>query len=300
MYFTISYAFSDGVNNYCFNIYPELEWNFNKGWGGKICGYYDEVIVFGHLNSFIFGHWFFDVLTPMMLLPEDVFNRAKVYITNHHDYLFETLMLLGKKRNDIIFYYANSESIFFGHRVYAFVPPSHISIFGSPLRKLARKLKDKMHIKDGPATKYMLMNRKACTRVISESSFNELKNYLDTEYSKYNWEVLIDNPLLKKSIKLWNKIKFIIAPTGSNLMFEIFMQKKSVIVSIQADVIDMAFHKAALTFDLLFVSFRIKGIDHFGGSNMIVSLSDAKRIIKVAMFACRYGKFPARSKYYNY
>ena len=55
MYVSMSKAFSDGVNNYCFNIFPELEWNFNKGWGLGPCDFVDEIIVFVTLTPLYLG-----------------------------------------------------------------------------------------------------------------------------------------------------------------------------------------------------------------------------------------------------
>jgi len=300
MVVSMSKAFSDGTNNYCFNIYPELEWNFYKGWGLHVCKYYDEIICFGHLNSFIFGHWFFDELTPMMLLPEDVFYRAKVYVTFNNDVLVETLEILGKSRDDVVVLPFYWNCLIYARRLYALVPPSHISIFGMPLRKLSYRFKKAMHVENNIATRYMLMNRKGGTRVITKETFTQLLDYLNTEYKQYNWEVLMDNPRFNESIILWSQIKFIIAPTGSNLMPEIFMPKGSVVISIQANIIDTAFHKAAITFDLLTVSFSCSGANHFKGKDLVLSLPDAKRIIKIAMYAHDHGKYPPKSADYNY
>ena len=61
---------------------------FDSGWEKDVIAYEEEIIAFGHVHMTCFGHVFYDLFTPLMLLPAEIFNRAKL--------IKEVLDMLGK------------------------------------------------------------------------------------------------------------------------------------------------------------------------------------------------------------
>ena len=120
---------------------------FDSGWEKDVIAYEEEIIAFGHVHMTCFGHVFYDLFTPLMLLPAEIFNRAKLIITNDAKYIQEVLDMLGKPRGTVLFSHGK---IVFGHVVYILSPASHINMFGWPLIKLRNKLMKKANVSESP------------------------------------------------------------------------------------------------------------------------------------------------------
>ena len=294
-YVSQCFTISDGNTMYAFWYKSGLDWNYVCGWDMPVSYYVDEVIAFGHSSVGILGHWFFDFLTSLMMLPEDILNRAKVLVRSENGFSGDTLKLLGI-RNDQILKVSNGSWIY-ANVVYSMNPAPHIHNFGLPMRKLADKLKAALKLDNSTQPDgYYIMNRYSRQRMLKDDDIKELLKYL-RKGSLIEWKIYNDDAnTIKEYANVWNDVKFAFAPTGSNLVGIMFIHKNSVLVIAQCNLRDTAFINLALTFEAKVVSFSNANSVHFDEKNYIeLDMNLAKRCAKLGLYAVNHGKWPPKS-----
>ena len=302
VYVTVKQSIGDENGLYVFNKDPEIDKLFipknNEGADGACVGRYEEVISFGNSANFIFGHWFIDTLTPLMLLPEDILLRAMICVHSSRNFIFETLHALGVSNTSIVVLKDNDYCI--ARVAYVTIPYPYINHFGLPMKILSMRLKKSFGVDRTEPTEYVFMNRNSIARRIYASTMNTLYSYFKNNYDEYHWSFYDDNPNTVKGMAvLWSTIKFLFAPTGSNLVGIIFMNKDSVVVDAQSDMNDKSFQGMALSLNVFVLSFCSPGSRHLG-TGFTVEIEKAKKMIKVGLFVAKFKKWPDRSPEYDY
>lgn len=293
VYISTCYTISDGNKMYAYWNNTNQDCHYVCGWGWNVTKQFDEVVACGHRAAYVFGHYFFDFLVPIMLLPEDVLYRAKFVHRGRGNYTTETLQMLGIRLDQIVYF---PEDVWiFGHIVYSLVPAPHVNFFGKPLKDLSKKLKKAVNVNDTvQPTGFYVMNRKG-DRSFTEETVTEIINFLKLNYKEYTWQIYNDDiQTVRDLIILWNNVKFAFAPTGSNLMGIIFIQKDSVVICALCDLRDFAFAKSALTFGARFLMFLNPNSSHFFQKYMNLDMNVSKEVIRIGMYAVKYNKWPAK------
>ena len=302
MYVVHSMSVADNRNLYIFVDRrcspPEVIYKISPNSSVKCVGKFEEVIAFGHIATTIFGHWFVDVLIPLMLLPEDVLFRSKICTHYKRDFYTETLTHLGVKEENII--YINDTDYCIGRIVYSVMPYTHVNTFGYAGKIFWKKIRKVFNVEEIKPDLYAITNRAVPRRGIPSDTIDAIFQYVKLKYSEYNWTFMRDNP---KSVQdtaiFWAHLKFVFAPTGSNLCGIFFMNQKSVVVVAQADLNDICFQAHAAVIGIYIFLFAVPGTGHHA-TGITVSVPEAKRGIDIGMYMSQKGSWPPHNDQYIY
>ena len=299
MYVTWMNTLSNGQTLYVNATDEKLDWIYIPQEDASVIGSYDEIIAFGHGGMGVFGHFFIDLLTPLMLVPDVIINRAKITIPKYYTYIPEIFEALDI-RNESLIYLKEGEAVY-GYIVYNLIPLPHVHMFGEPMLILAKKLKKKWNLEYYYTdNQYTISNRFRVPRKIPPETVYILYRKCKFNYPEYFWFLYEDDaPTVQKAAIVYASSKFLFAPTGSNLMGLIYMRKNSVVVDAESNVHDDVFHLIALTFKIRLISFCVPHTLHFKTA-LEVNLTVALRLIKVGLYAAENNKWPPHNQEYVY
>ncbi|EAY10490.1 hypothetical protein TVAG_484010 [Trichomonas vaginalis G3] len=259
---------------------------------GECIGHYDRVISLSNRFGLMFGHWMKDALSPLIMLPQEVFDNAYLVISGHPTWCLDSLKLLGFNTSHTIILPKFSDYIF-AKELHTFVGNrSFLCHLGQSLINLSNLFKQKANLEEKPPYRYVFLNRPAKgNRHIS--NFKEIVNTAKETFPEINWEVWPDkfNTMLQ-AIRSWNQVKFIFTPTGSNLDNAIFMQPKSAVCTPFADWYDYPVVSICQIFELYHIVFYANGWDHFGDCTAQLDVNKCMNMIARGLYVLSHHNWP--------
>lgn len=259
---------------------------------GTIVGIYENVIALGHWYSECFGHWIYDTLVPLMVIPVEVRMSSHIIACQNRKLAKETLMILGFTEEQII--YIKSREMVFGYQVHTVInPTTHLAHWSTALVNLSELLRKRLNLSSNPPTKYVLMNRNlGMTRHIK--NFADFVNEVKNQLPQYPWEIFPDPfPSVAESAHQWNNVRVIFSPTGSNIVNMIFMRAGSAICVAMGDKVPWPELAHAHIKSIHISGFSIIGMKHFNQQSNPASIQIEAGIValKRAIFAQEHGYF---------
>ena len=252
---------------------------------GKVINGFPLVIGFGHSNTHCFGHWFYDVLAPLVLIPQEIIDISYVIAYQKRKMALDTLLPLGIKEDKIIF--MNRGQWVFAERLIAAVEPTpHISHFNKATLILSQKLRNYYNFDKIIPTKYCFSNRKVRRRI---TNFHEIYRAAVNMFPQYHLLIAPDYKDFGKYGKLWAESKFMFMPTGSNFAKSLFMSENSVLVVGLGDILDQSVGLSAKSHHVFVLYFEIVGMKHFGSYGHSCDVSLALRVISIGLYCAKYG-----------
>ncbi|EAY06915.1 hypothetical protein TVAG_057090 [Trichomonas vaginalis G3] len=300
LYANVYGSYTDG-----YSVLVPSQWNFRgtqmdlyAHGSGNVSDHYDSVIALGNFVVTYYGHWFFDVLAPLMMFPDEVIATSSIILGNTKPYVYETLYALGMK--DSQFITIDQGDWIFAHKLYVVADPGpHVTHMGAALTKLSSKLLKAFNIKEKVPTKYVLTNRKSSYRR-TIPNLAEIYYNIKKTYPQYDWIIIPDNfPTVKETARVWSDIKVLFTPTGSNLVRILFMMPGAVICDVQANYNDYAMEAIAICRHIKILVFAVPYTDHFT-EKLDVSVEESMRMMKVVMYCAEHGDWPEKSAEYQY
>ena len=284
-YLTREYEFIDLENR------TELKY-IHTPKNGTVKHIYENVIAVGHIYLSIFGHWFCDVLAPILLFPKSVRESSVVVFTCRvrESIYIPTLEALG-------FGYEQMRPLqkkewIFANNLYTTVDPlTHIHHFGKCFRILSEKLRKYYEVDNIIPTQYSFSNRKK-SKIRCIPNFDEFIEELIKSKLNVKVTVVNDSYLLKESAVIWAKSKFMFMPTGSNIYKDIFMGKNSVLVIAIGDWMDSSTAYTAAPNSLFILYFPILGMHHYYYSPFTMNTTIAIRACKIGIYCAQNGVWP--------
>ena len=252
------------------------------------------VLAGGQLARMNFGHMLIDAFSPMLLIPEEVRNRAYVFCPIDKPLYKEGLLLIGFKERNII-PVDDDEWI----QTYAYHtimnPLPLLCYYGKCCRLFHQLIVDKYNLSNVKNDQYVFCNRdKGYCRHIT--NMEELLNHTRLTYPQYDWKMLKDSfPTLKETFTNWIKIKFIFLPTGSNANKCIALKPGSVmVVASSGDGLDTSTMRMICSSDVFNIWFWVPGMEHFGDKNKpnFVNVTDAMKSIDIGIYAAAHQRLP--------
>ncbi|EAX93358.1 hypothetical protein TVAG_496800 [Trichomonas vaginalis G3] len=270
-----------------------------KQYQHTLVGTYENVIAIGDRHADEYGHFFIDVLAPLMCIPRDIWKYSKIVVKGNNPYCTELLLSLNFTVSQIL-YLKEGEWILAKNLHTTLYPPSYFRHPGTAYRNLSIYLKQAFGVYDIKPTRYVLMNRdKNQKRRIS--NLDGIKTMLSVLYPDILWGDLRDlYPDIRSSAVSYASIKFLFGITGSNLIRTFFMHPKTVVVSCQLDFNDFNMQSIALVNEVMYFTFSTRGYNHYTYLPIYLHVEDALRAIKIGMYAAEHGKFPTNSTEYPY
>ena len=244
--------------------FVDLEKIRGKAWirrhdNGPLKGELENVIAVGHLVMYIFSHWFYDFLAPLVMFPQSIINKS-ILLSPYNDWWHvDSLVAIGINKSQIK-HIGRGEWYHAENAFVCFEPLCHIAHYGSLMTTLSKKLREHLKLEEINATKYSIANRAKGRRHLL--NWKDIKDAIIKAYPDVNFSVIGDIFWYKEAAIEWAKAKMMFMPTGSNFVKNIFMKEGSVLVVGLANVLDdcIALTAAAHRCSTLF--FPMEHVDH--------------------------------------
>ena len=202
------------------------------------------------------------------------------------DYIHESLGLLNIKSYHVL----KPNEYVYALRSYSIEPHPCVEIFGQTLVALRSFIKKVYNLDTQNPYIFAFFNRKQ-TRHISN-----LKSIYYAAKKRYpGFFYMYDEPFYTtylENARLFNKILILFTPHGALCVNLMFMQPKTVLIEIQADISGFNFFKMGLFFDIYHIFGRIPELNHFGRGSMPFPMEKALILIDAAVDFFR-------TKFYN-
>ena len=257
---------------------------------GSLIGSYKEVISLGHKYTYIFSHWFYDVLAPLQLFPNDIIKKCKIIvIPDNYNVHVDTLFALNFKPEQFII--MNEGDYIYAEKIYTVVHPlPHVSHFGLTMYKLSQKFRSFFNLSNIIPSKYCFSNRSGRRKI---TNFNEIVQAAKTKFPDYNISVVEDSKNISSIVKIWSNAKFMFMGTGSNFIKHLFMKENSVLCVGLANYKDNCIAFSAASHKVFTFYFVIVGMDHhcnYSGHPCDVNL--AIKVCEIGLYLAKHGQWP--------
>ncbi|EAX98261.1 hypothetical protein TVAG_090370 [Trichomonas vaginalis G3] len=146
---------SDSNQIFKFDKHYETSCIFCGGFG-NVVGAYDHIIAVGNV-FFQYGHFFIDVLAPLMLIPENIREKAYIAVQGIPKYKIDILVHIGFPRHRIV--RAIGSEWLYGRNDYTLAPHPYLSYAGVTFERLGKLIRKSYKIEKIVPTKYTLSNR---------------------------------------------------------------------------------------------------------------------------------------------
>ncbi|EAY05220.1 hypothetical protein TVAG_473990 [Trichomonas vaginalis G3] len=291
--------FSNGEHVYVMEGYRAFRYIYTQ-YNHTLIGKYDSVIAIGDRYAEEYGHFFVDVLAPLMCIPREVWPHSHIVVKENLSYCTDLLNALNFT-NDRIIHLKDGEWIFAKTIHTTLYPSSYFRHPATAHANLSILLKQAYGVEHAKPTRYVLMNRDKSLKRRRLANLDEVKEIVQKLYPTIVWEDLSDfYPTIKAAARSFSTIKLLFGITGSNLVRAVFMQPKSVLVIAQLNFNDYNMMAISLVNDLMYFAFSTKGYGHYTEKPVYLVIDDALRAIKIGIYAAQNGEFPKNSTEYHY
>ena len=259
---------------------------------GKVVETFDSVISINNKHTKMYGHWIKDVLTPFMMLPQEVRDKSYFIIGGKAYYALESLDILGFDISKAIFLINDDDLIFAKecHTVCGEYPM--LSHFGYSLLNLSRIFKQKLNLSHAKPSAYVLCNRPVNKRR-HITNFNDLIQAVERQFFEYKWEIWIPQyESIKIAAKNWNNAKVLYSPTGSNLANAIFMQEFSALCTLCAEWYDYSVVGLCQVMCIYQVMYSFDKWKHFGDCSAPINIEYALEMIARTIYVVNNHQWP--------
>ena len=250
------------------------------------------VLVGNQLARYSFGHMHEDVLLPMLLIPDEVRERAYVFCPPNNPLFKEGLQLIGFKEQKILL--VDEDEWMYANMYHTILNPlPFLCYYGKCCRKFHQIIVDTYNLSNVKNDQYVFCNRdKGFCRHIT--NIDEVFNQTKLQYPQYDWKYLIDIfPTLKETFINWITVKFMFLPTGSNTHKCLAMKPGSVmVVATSCDNFDSAAMRIISSSDVFNIWFTVPGMKHFKIQPNYVNVTDAIKAIDIGIYAADHQKLP--------
>ena len=213
-----------------YKFHPRIQ-NFvdNKPHENFFFGIFDSVIGLSHIGTHVFGHFFIDFLSPIMLLPNHIVKKSFFLIPSIMPYMIPFFQILNISTDQIIS--VPGYGYLYSKRYYVLDPYVHYFVFPSIYLKLSNFLRESFCLSSSNASRIFLYNRPPGRRHIR--NFNMIYQNLTNSFKNYCFEIIDFGDKIENSVQILNQAKVLfIGFHGSAMANMFFMQKKSIFIEI--------------------------------------------------------------------
>lgn len=256
-----------------------------------------DKVVYMYYDSYVYGHFIWDFLTPICKFPPEVFINSSIILCTFPKMGTEIFCkLFDIQENQCIDMTKTSEnSLFYARELYTV--KTKTMLYGSMAAIVDFvKLINKKFPPARDAYRYCLQNRDKGTKR-SIPNFYELTNAIQQKFNQYQWETLPNNYYsIIDAVIDFQVIKLLFCPSGSGILNCIFFQPKSVVVEVMT--LQFCQNDAFLSSLLDFYCIMFPWSDnlanhHFGPfEDNPVNVAEALYYIDIGISVAKNKKFP--------
>ena len=276
-------------NTYCNSQIRDLSIKFTHG---GVEGYYKEGIYFGNAFTKMYGHLIKDTFGPLQYIPKDILKTVPFIITTNLEIVYEIMNIFEMNTSNVITFKSPDSYIHFD-KIYTVALKDSVNYnHGYTMQKLSKLMRRKLNLSNEKPTKYVLTNRNSIKRKLY--NFDDFAELVNSTYSEYKWEVWNDSHgKLVQTARRWNTIKFIFAPTGSNLDNCIFMQPLTTIHALFFDWYDHPIVASVYSMHIFLVVTPNRSCKHFVEQKCYIDFKETIRDMKSSLYIADHGHFPS-------
>ncbi|EAX98251.1 hypothetical protein TVAG_010280 [Trichomonas vaginalis G3] len=277
---------NDGSSSYWYRDQP-----------GIVIANYTHVCAIGNVFSF-YGHFFVDVVAPLMFIPEEYRNKSIIIINKLKPYKIEILTHLGFERKRLVNLQRNNW--IYAENIYTLTPHPIFRYPGITYKNIGETLKKAYGVDKYKLCLYVVSNR-APSEIRKIKDFYYLVTCIRKQFPNYRWDIIPDKFKSFKEVALvYAQIKLIFTITGSNLVRILFMNPGSVVVSAQLNFNDYNMQAMALSNGVKYIAYFDPRYDHTHHGYLELDHKDVMRVIKIGLYAAVNGTIPKNSTEYPY
>ena len=195
---------------------------------GFLEGHVPEAIYFCNTYMDMFAHLFMDLFAPFLMLDAEIRARAPLIVCASHEVVLDIYKTLGYDPKKAIIL-KDRENWIHVDRCHTIIGMHQVNChFGMPYLNLYNILHKNLALDQSPPKLYVLYNRpvKHFRHIDNFDMFVEKVHKALPQYDWLKWENITTNFI--EAAKLWNAVKLVFMPTGSNVANVIFMQQNTV------------------------------------------------------------------------
>ena len=297
-YICVKYVYCCGNTSFCLRnftlIWIDKTQHFwiRKPLNGSLQGSYDNIIALGHSQIFQFGHFFSDVLIPLLMFPQDVISKSYLLLNANSKKHVHYLKYIGFLTEKVIF--LKKRQWLFATNLYTPIDPLvHISHYGKLSNTFSKKLRNYFNLTNVIPDKYYITNRdpKQSRHI---ANMEEVYQAIVNEYPERNFEILPDIQNFDEAAYYWGRAKLVFGPTGSNLFKHYIMANKTILVVIAAENFDNALVIGTGSHDVFALFSILPGMPHFHIHVNVLNISEALILINIALNCIDNGHFDSK------
>ena len=267
---------------------------------GNLIGHYQHAITLGHSQVFQIGHFYQDVIAPLLLFPNEIINKsviianAIVKTLNGYQEAYDAFNISLDK----IVFLKPEDWVFCDNLYTAIDPASHLAHYGTIIQRLSMIMRRYYRVEKIIPTKFYFCNRTpGKTRYIK--NLHDVVAHANLMFPKYHFEYLHDEIDMRKAAIYWSQAKFILAPAGSNCIREIFMKEGSIMIAALGNFIDNCMSLSAATHGVFTLYFRIIGMVHSSKRPSKLKIPLAMKVTKIGLYVIEHGHFDPNEDFNN-
>lgn len=187
-------------------MFVDLERNeklrfIREKYNGSVFLHLDTVIALGHSHVHIYGHWIYDVLSPLTLFPDELIKKSYFLINRPRQLCVESLAVFGVDEEHIIS--VSYQDWVYAKNIYLLVDPlPHVSHFGIAFNRLTKRLHKYYRLDLIKPEKHCLGNRMKGTRHLD--NFNKVVKAVTNAFPNIHFDIIPDvQGTMRETAKLW-------------------------------------------------------------------------------------------------
>ena len=187
----------------------------------------DEAIYLCNAYMHMFAHVLMDCFAPFLLLPENVRKKIPMIICTSIQTSLDIYEALGYNPNTAIVL-SERQNWIHVKRLHTIIGAIQLNChFGLPYYHLYKELHKGLKLDQQDPTLLVLYNRPP-NHFRRFENFQLLVTIITRKYSSFNWQQWDNIPIdVKQAARMWNSVKLVFMPTGSNVANVIYMHQKA-------------------------------------------------------------------------
>ena len=297
MYTTYSGAFC--TSNYTFvdlEIFRKVK-RIRDHQNGHVVAYFEQGISLGHTQVFQVGHFFQDILAPLLMFPKDVLKSSYIIVNREVEDFIDCFGSIDVEREQVILL-SRCEWIFCEKLYTPVFPLPHLQHYGWLIKDVIIRLRKYFKVENVIPTKYFFTNRLS-TRRRHISNMKDVMNAVQKKFPKYHFEYFDDDETIQGSAYMWSQARFIFAPTGSNCAKHMFMSGKTVMIVALGNAFDNCMALCAAIHDVYTIFFRITGMTHGSFKHNKCDIGLGVTVASLGIYCLENGHFDPNALYYD-
>lgn len=270
-------------------------WTYNGHSGlykpriGRIIESYKNVLVCGHEQCRIYGHFVLDLMSPLMLIPEEIKQKCLLLAPVCPFDVSEFIRFAGFENRTI--FLKRREWIFAENIYFLMNPRPHGEYQSACLYNLSIAIKKYFNVDKVNPDSIGFHKREGTVRVIS--NIDELINSSSQVWKNEKFISVPDHfNTIKETALYYSQLKVLVAVAGSNLLNCMFMKEGTTLIEVMGQIWNSHITSPILVFNMYLVIISEPRLHHKKPTQIPVDFHDVKVALEAAFYVMANKTYP--------